>query len=384
MGKRYWPEFLDHFFHVEAASGVVLLVAAVAALAWANSPWEAGYRHLWELPLPLGTGALTFSRSLHFWVNDGLMGLFFALVGLEVRRERRDGALSSPKIAILPVAAALGGVLVPALFYVTLNLGSGSLRGWAVPTATDIAFAIGVLALLGPRVPPALRVLLLAIAIIDDIAAIVVIAFFYSDGIRLSGLLLTALGILGLETLRAMRLRIALIYVVPGVLVWIGLLRAGMHPALAGFIMGACIPAPSGERVEQMLHPWVAFGVMPLFALANAGVELGGLRFDPHTTAPVALGIVAGLVLGKPVGILLTTAACVRLGWCSLPPGIDLKRMAIIACLAGIGFTMALFICDMAFDGERLAAAKLGILVASAVAGLIGLSIGRWLLPAVT
>jgi NhaA family Na+:H+ antiporter len=379
--KRYWPEFLDHFFRVEAASGVALLVAAVAALAWANSPWEAGYRHLWELPVPLGAGALTFSRSLHFWVNDGLMGLFFALVGLEVRRERRDGALSNPKIAILPVAAALGGVLVPALFYVTLNLGSGSLRGWAVPTATDIAFAIGVLALLGPRVPPALRVLLLAIAIIDDIAAILVIAFFYSDGIGLSGLLLTALGILGLETLRALRLRIALIYLLPGVLVWIGLLRAGMHPALAGFIMGVCIPAPSGERVEQMLHPWVAFGVMPLFALANAGVELGGLRFDPHTTAPVAMGIVAGLVLGKPVGILLTTGACVRLGWCSLPPGIDLKRMAIIACLAGIGFTMALFICDMAFDGERLAAAKLGILVASAVAGLIGLSIGRWLLP---
>jgi NhaA family Na+:H+ antiporter len=382
VDKRYWPEFLERFFQIEASSGVALVLATAAALLWANSPGALSYQHLWELPVPVGAGGLKFVRSLHFWISDGAMALFFLLVGLEVRRERRDGALADVKVAFLPVAAALGGVIVPALLFTALNPDPGSMRGWAVPTATDIAFAIGLLQLLGPRVPPELRVLLLTIAIVDDIAAILIIAFFYAGGIGLEGLLIACVGIVGLEMLRAGRLPSVSAYVLAGVIVWIGLLRAGVHPAVAGFIVGLCIPAPSADRLEQRLHPWVAFGVMPLFALANAGVAVASVRFQSVTTQAVVAGIVAGLVLGKPLGIMLMSCACIRLRWCSLPAGVDGKRLLVIACLAGIGFTMALFISDLAFADERLAAAKLAIVLASGIAGLIGLCIGRWLLPA--
>jgi NhaA family Na+:H+ antiporter len=334
--KRYWPDFIERFCQVEAASGVVLLLAAFTAFAWANSPWKAAYHDL--------------SRPLHSWVNDGLMGLFFVLVGLEVRRERREGALADLKVAMLPVAAAIGGVLIPALLYVCLNAHAETLMGWAVPTATDIAFALGVLALLGARVTPALRVLLLTIAIVDDVVAIVVITLFYSTSTDLGGAVGISVVILA-------------------------------HPTLAGFIAGLCIPAPIATRVERILHPWVAFGVMPVFALANAGVSLDGLQVHSLTATPVALGILVGFVLGKPIGIILTISACTTLRWCSLPRGVDLRGLIVIACLAGIGFTMALFICDRAFADDLLSAAKLAILVSSVLASLIGVALGRALLP---
>ncbi len=417
---------LERFFHIEASSGIVLLGAAIAALLWANSPWGFLYDRLWHLPLTLGVGEFLFTRSLHFWINDGLMTIFFLLVGLEIRRELHEGALVDFRQAILPLAAALGGVITPALIYLALNADPVMQQGWAIPTATDIAFAIGVLTLLGRRVPPALRVLLLAIAIIDDIVAILVIAFFYSDGIASTGLFIAAAGILGVLMFQRMGVRHALAYVAPGVVVWAGLLSAGVHPALAGVILGLLTPAipfgsregllakaaraiedfrertqqgeqdlhklsrpvqelkvaqreilPPVVRVQLSLHPWVAYGIMPLFALANAGVNFDGLLLNPGTAGPLAAGIIAGLVLGKPLGIALVTALFVKLGWCSLPTGTGMKGIWVIGCLGGIGFTMSIFICDLAFsDPALLATAKLVVLIASTIAALAGLLLG--------
>ncbi|HXN79713.1 MAG TPA: Na+/H+ antiporter NhaA, partial [Steroidobacteraceae bacterium] len=304
--------WLLRFISVEAMSGVVLLAAAAIALAWANSPWASAYEALWHLKLSLGAAELLPRRDLQFWVNDGLMSVFFLVVGLEIRREMHDGALSDPRVATLPIVAAVGGVVIPALLYVLINTDPAARRGWAIPTATDIAFAVGVLSLIGKGVPPALRMLLLTLAIIDDIAAILVIAFFYSSGIAVGGLLIVAAGVLGVLLLQWLGVQPALAYVLPGAMVWFGMLRAGLHPTLAGVLLGLLTPATSAfgraqrdpgtrraaespvVRVEEMLHPWVAFGIMPLFALANAGVSLQGL--DLSAAAPLAVG--AGIVSG--------------------------------------------------------------------------------------
>jgi len=311
------------FLRVEAASGIVLLAAAAVALLWANSPASHLYQSLWE--------------PLRFWVNDGLMTLFFLLVGLELRRELHEGALADFKQATLPAVAALGGVLFPALIYITFNANTPQSNGWAVPTATDIAFAVGILALLGKRVPPALRVLLLAIAIVDDVVAILVIAFFYSDA------------------------------------------GSGVHPAISGVIVGLLIPVSSARRIEHHLHPWVAFGIMPLFALANAGVNLGAINV--HSAATLVGGVIVGLVVGKPVGILLATVLAVRLKWCALPTGVGYRQVAVIGCLGGIGFTMSMFISHLAFaDPADLVSAKAAILIGSGISALVGLIAGRYLL----
>jgi Na+:H+ antiporter, NhaA family len=381
------PALRERFFDVEATSGITLLAAAVVALLWTNSGWAGSYHALWELPLNLGASRFAGPESLRFWVNDGLMAIFFLLVGLEIRRELHEGgALADTKLVALPLAAASGGVLAPALIYTLLNKHTDLLQGWAVPTATDIAFAIGVLALLGRRVPPALRVLLLAIAIIDDIVAILVIALFYSNGIHPAGLWLAGLGILSLAVLNATGVRSMVFYVVVGVAIWTGLMRAGVHPALSGVIVGLLTPQVWVRRAEHALHPWVAFGIMPLFALANAGVSLEGIAFDPHTTGPLAMGIIVGLVAGKPVGIVLSTALCLRLRWCALPWGVGVKQIVVVGCLAGIGFTMSIFISQLAFANPTLlATAKLAVLIASSTAALVGLLAGWWLLkpPAV-
>jgi Na+:H+ antiporter, NhaA family len=388
-----WPL---RFISVEAMSGVALLAAAALALAWANSPWAAAYEALWHLRLSLGVAAFLPARDLHFWVNDGLMSVFFLVVGLEIRREMHDGALSDPRVATLPIVAAVGGVVIPALLYLLFNTGPTARRGWAIPTATDIAFAVGVLSLIGKAVPPGLRMLLLTLAIIDDIAAILVIAFVYSSGIAVGGLLIVAAGVLGVLLLQRLGVQAALAYVLPGAVVWFGMLRAGMHPTLAGVLLGLLTPATSAfgraqrdpgarpatespvVRVEAMLHPWVAFGVMPLFALANAGVSLQGV--DLSATAPLAVGagIVSGLVLGKPIGIVLASIAAVRLQWCALPEGVRWTHMVLIGLLGGIGFTMSIFIANLAFDDPALlAAAKFAVLVASALAATLGLVLGR-------
>jgi len=421
---------VEKFLHVEASSGILLLVSAVTAFLWANSPWAPTYEHLLHTPISVGFGEHIFTRTVHFWINEIMMVIFFFVVGLEVRRELFEGELSTPRRAALPVAAALGGMLAPAAIYVSFNAGSPAVRGWGVPTATDIAFAVGVLVLLGRRVPAALRVLLLALAIIDDIGAILIIAFFYSSGIAWGGLGVVGLGIVTVLVMQRVGVRNPFLYVAPGIAVWGGLLHAGIHPTIAGVILGLLTPVrswfghegfvveteralsslrrkavsekdprkllpeleriniarreavPPVTRIEAALHPWVAFGIMPLFALANAGVALGGLGDWSSEATGIALGVGLGLVVGKPLGIVAFSWLAVRIGLASLPRGLSWSGVLVVGCVAGIGFTMSLFIGTLAFtDPSMLAIAKLTVLAASAVAGLVGLVLGYRCLP---
>jgi len=394
--------WLLRFVSVEAASGTVLVLAAVVAFVWANSPWAFAYEAPWHIELGFGLERYLPHHNLRFWVNDGLMTIFFLVVGLEIRREMHDGALSHPRVATLPIVAAAGGVLVPALTYLLVSL-PGTRRGWAIPTATDIAFALGVLSLIG-RVPATLRMLLLTLAIVDDIAAILVIAFFYSSGIAPGGLLIAVAGVALVLLLQWLSVQPALAYVVPGAIVWFGMLSAGVHPAVAGVVLGLLTPvsarfgrrsgrassAAAGtaakppalrspvERVESRLHPYVAFAIMPLFALANAGVSLKGLALTGGAPLAIGAGVVLGLVLGKPLGISLASCAAVKLGLCELPAGIRWRHVLLLGVLGGIGFTMSIFISNLAFtERELLAAARFAVLVASAVAATAGLVLGR-------
>lgn len=421
-----FSDALDRFLHIEAVSGMVLLIAASIALLWANSPWAQSYHALWHTPVTLGVGSVVTQQSLHFWINDGLMAIFFLVVGLEIRRELHEGALSNLRLATLPVAAAIGGVLAPALIFVSLNTDPAAHRGWAVPTATDIAFALGALALLGRRIPPGVRVLLLAIAIIDDIAAILIIAFFYSSGVGLEGIGIAMAGGVCVYIWQWMGVRSAFAYIFPGAIVWFGLLHAGIHPTLSGVLLGLATPVtpligrenplaragralddfrsregrrsadalelvyplkelqraqleilPPVVRVQAQLHPWVAYGIMPIFALANAGVSFSGLGISDPDSIAILLGVVLGLVFGKPIGITLVSVIMVRLRLCELPPGVTWRGVFTVGCLGGIGFTMAIFIANLGFsDQSMLSAAKLGVLIASAIAAVIGLCVG--------
>jgi len=396
------------FISVEALGGIVLLAAAALALACANSPLAGAYESLWRQQLSLGVPLLA-AGDLRFWVNDGLMSIFFLLVGLEIRRELHDGTLSNPRIATLPIIAAAGGVVVPALLYMLVARGPAVARGWAIPTATDIAFALGVLSLAG-RVPAALRMLLLTLAIADDIAAILIIALFYSGGLALAQFLLVAAGIALVLLLQAIGVRSALAYALPGAVLWLGMLHAGVHPALTGVVLGlltpvtaefglsarrrarkrrnipsanVALPPPTSAeapvaRVEAMLHPYVAFGIMPLFAFANAGVRLEGLEFSAGPPLEVTTGIVLGLVLGKPTGIVLAALAAVRLKVAELPPSLRWSHLMLLGVLSGIGFTMSIFIANLAFDAPPLlVAAKFAVLAGSAIAATLGVTLGR-------
>ena len=417
---------LDRFLHIEAASGVVLLIAAAIALVWANSSLADGYHALWHAPVSIGVGRFVFSQTLHFWINDGLMAIFFLVVGMEIRREIHEGALSSVRQAALPLAAAIGGVAVPALVYLALNHQPILQDGWAVPTATDIAFAVGILALLGRSIPGNVRVFLLALAIIDDIVAVLIIALFYSGGLDYSGFAVAALGIAMVLGLQQMGIGSAYAYVLPGAIVWIGFLMTGAHPTLAGVVLGLMTPVrpprtresplhvasrvvndlldreahdannadglayplrelrlaqrdilPPVTRVQMALHPWVAFAVMPLFALANAGVGLGGIDLSAEGPQWVMLGVALALVLGKPLGVVSLSWLVVRLGWCQLPPGVSWGGICLTGLLAGVGFTMSIFIAMLAFtDPNLLGAAKLGVLLGSVVAAVLGLAWG--------
>ncbi len=421
---------VERFLQIEAVSGLVLLLCAAIALIWANSPASDSYFHLWETQLSIGIGTFSLSESLHFIINDGLMTFFFLLVGLEIRREIHEGALSELKAAALPVAAAIGGVIAPAVLFLVLNSDPLLQRGWAVPTATDIAFAVGVLALLGKSIPGSLRIFLLSLAIIDDIAAVIIIAVFYSGGLDYSGLLIGAAALLLVGLMRWIGIGSALAYVVPGALLWFGLLRSGAHPTLAGVILGLLTPVtvrsfrgnpvelvkramsilesrlqqqhthihdvrepvrglrsaqrellPAVMRVQIALHQWVAYVVMPLFALANAGVNLSALQLDGALTQSLVTGVAVALVLGKPIGIMAASWIAVRLRWCELPPGVNWSGVLLVGCLGGIGFTMSIFIAGLAFeDAQLLSAAKLGVLIASLTAGVVGLAFGRYLL----
>jgi Na+:H+ antiporter, NhaA family len=413
---------LDRFLHVEAASGIVLLLTAALALGWANSPWGESYRHLWHTPVGVRLGGFVFERSLEWVVNDGLMAIFFFLVGLEIRREIHCGELSEWRRAALPVAAALGGMLAPALLYLAFAGAPETRSGWGVPMATDIAFAVGILTLLGKRVPPALRVLLLALAVIDDLGAIVVIAVFYTAGFEVRGLLVAAGGLGGVLLLQRVGVRAKSAYVLPALVAWAGVYAAGIHPTIAGVAVGLMTPVrawlgPEGfvadlrrevdhlegprpltntlhnvsaarrealspaESLIHSLHPWVAFGIMPLFALANSGVALEGAGFD-GTAWRVAGAVALGLVVGKPVGVLLLCFLTIRLGLSRLPAGLTAAHLVVLGVVAGVGFTMALFIAQLAFTAPGLlVAAKVGILVASGAAGATAVLLGRLLLP---
>jgi len=410
---------LQRFLAVEAASGLLLVAAAAVALVWANSAWRGSYEQLWHAPLGLRIGDWSFVRPLHFWVNDGLMTIFFFVVGLEIRRESHEGELADLRRAALPLAAALGGMLVPAGIFAALNAGRAGSAGWGIPMATDIAFAVGVLTLLGSRVPPSLRVLLLALAVIDDIGAIVVIAVFYSGGIEVWGLLVVAAGIGAALLFRAIGVRPPVAYLAPGAMIWAGLLAAGVHPTLAGVLLGLATPVRSwfgaagfaaathehlggieetadrdalrdrlaaietarreavspAERLQHVLHPWVAFGIMPLFALANAGVAMGGADLAGDGLF-LFLGIVLGLALGKPLGIFAACALASASG-AVRPSTASHRGLALVGIVGGIGFTMSLFIAQLAFPpGPLLDTAKLAILVGSAAAIAAGLITG--------
>lgn len=419
---------VERFLQVEAASGVLLLVAAAFALACANSPWGPSYFNLWHTPVAVRIGAFTFERTLEWFVNDGLMVIFFFVVGLEIRREVHHGELSEWRRAALPAAAALGGMLAPAGLYLLIAGDAATRSGWGVPMATDIAFAVGILALLGKRVPPALRVLLLALAVIDDLGAIVVIALFYSSGLVLSGFLIAALGLGAIFAMQRLGVRAKTAYVAAGLLVWGGIYATGIHPTIAGVIVGIVTPVRAwlgtegfvlemqdnlaefenertkgsppnlpatlhrvntarrealspAESLIDALHPWVAFLIMPVFALANAGVAVTG---GAHSNASwgVSLGVALGLLLGKPLGILLVSWVTLRLRLGVLPVGITLRHLVVLGVVAGIGFTMALFISQLAFSDPSLrAAAKLGVLSASGAAALLALALGHLLLP---
>ena len=420
--ERFTRPFQE-FAARETSGGILLLLSTLTALVWSNSRWAKSYFALWHTTVSVGFSDFTLSRDLHFWVNDGLMAVFFFVVGLEIKRELLVGELASPRQAALPIAAAVGGVLVPALVYSALNIGGPGAAGWGIPMATDIAFVIGVMALLGPRVPMGLNVYLTALAIVDDIAAVLVIAFFYTAQITWGALAVAAICVVALLAVNRLAVRHPLPYALLGLLLWLAVLRSGVHATIAGVLLAMTIPSwtelnpsefllrsrtvldhfertarnektvmnddeqqaaiealedsceqvqPLLHRMEHGLHPWVTFLIMPVFALANAGVAFHG---DVFTTLvqPVPLGVVLGLLLGKPIGITLASWLAVRSRLGSLPDGITWVQIHGAGWLGGIGFTMSIFVAGLAFKDEAmLNMAKLGIFTASLLAGIVG------------
>ena len=378
------------FFQTEAAGGILLMIAAILALAVANSPFYDVYHYILnDVKFTVGflgttMGDFLIQKPLLLWINDGFMAIFFFLVGLEIKREVLRGELSSRDRALLPLLAAIGGMIVPALiFWLTNQHHPENLRGWAIPTATDIAFALGVLALVGTRAPVSLKILLLAIAIIDDLGAVLIIAFFYTSTINMVPLLISVVAFLGLVILnRTGVMRIAP-YILLGFVLWVAMLKSGVHATIAGVMTAMTIPLscakyPSRkplEKLEHALHPWVAFGIMPLFAFANAGVSFAGIEMA-HLFEPVTFGIMGGLVLGKMIGVFAMIAMAVISGLCQKPEGATWLQILGLACLCGIGFTMSLFIGELAFDDTlRQAEIRLGVLGGSIISALLAFGI---------
>ncbi len=408
------------FLHIEAAGGILLLASTLVALAWANSPWSEAYHRLWTTEVAVNVGGHVVAEDLRHWVNDALMAVFFFVVGLEIKQELVTGHLSRVREALLPAVAALGGMLAPALIYAAFNVGGAGSAGWGIPMATDIAFALGVLALLGDRVPHPLKILLLALAIVDDIGAIAVIAAFYSDDIQAGWVLAALAGLAVVAALTRVRVWYVPIYAVLGFAVWFATFESGIHATIAGVALGLLCPARPllpeadaaviaeelsddtqvtvseirsvsfrlresvsvAERLEDLLHPWTSYVVVPLFALGNAGVELSGEVIGDATTSPVTWGVIAGLLVGKFVGITGAVFIATKLRMATLPSGVTMRQIAGMAMLAGIGFTVSIFIAGLAFDQATLdAEAKIGILAASALAAVGGSLMLRATLP---
>jgi NhaA family Na+:H+ antiporter len=414
---------LQEFLATEASGGFVLLVAAAAALAWVNAPFGSTYEDFWGAHVRLDLNVITLDLSLRHWINDGLMALFFYVVGLEIKRELIEGELAGLRRVALPAAAALGGMAVPALIYLAWNAGGAGEHGWGIPMATDIAFAVGVVALVGPRVPNSLKVFLLALAIVDDLGAIVVIAIFYSDGIEF-GWLAGAAGIFALvAALGRVRVRSVVVYLAVGAFAWLAVFESGVHATIAGVALGLLtpmrsfadgerFPAATGalvdeyeraraeggregaelataalgdiedlaresqpvlDRIEHALHPWTSYAVLPVFALANAGIALDGGSISAAVHSRIAAGVALGLMAGKPVGILAFAWAATRLRLAALPAEVRWGQLLAVAIIAGIGFTVSLFISGLAFAGEQhVDDAKMAILAASCVMGASG------------
>lgn len=416
-------EPIQRFLHVEAASGVVLLICTIVALVAANSSFSESYLGFWHTEVDFKFGDFEFKHSLQHLINDGLMVIFFFVIGLEVKREIVFGELREVRRAALPIAAALGGMIAPALVYLACAAGTEGQHGWGIPMATDIAFVVGCMAILGPRVPHGLRVMMLTLAVADDMGAIFVIVIGYSQGLQVGWLIWGILGIITISVMTRMGVRSIPVYVLIGILIWYAFLESGIHATIAGVILGLMTPARAhlsetvfgqmlrraeyvfeggefatlehrGEKVRQFqqmaretispleylestLHPWSGFVVMPIFALANAGVP-----FDANALgAPVALAAMLGLMLGKPIGIVASSWLCVKSGLASLPEGVNWKIMVGAGCLGGIGFTMALFIAELALKGDLLDTAKIGVLVGSALSAAIAMALLTWLLP---
>lgn len=420
--KRLFKAFRE-FTRLEATGGILLLATSIIAILWANSPWKQAYYDLWHMPFTISFNGFTLSHDLHWWINESLMVIFFFVIGLEIKREIQVGELSSVRKATLPIAAALGGMLLPAAFYALINTEAPGARGWGIPMATDIAFALGVMALLGSRVPLNLKIFLTALAIVDDIGAVLVIGVFYTEQIIWLNLLIAAGILLALGLANLIGVRSPTFYALLGIGLWLAFLESGVHATLAGVLLAATIPSKNkidrteflrrarsflhefehaGEgrksmlnceqqealhslevaaqevesplqRLEHSLHPWVTYLIIPLFALANAGVSLQ-TNFQMILMDRISLGILAGLLIGKQVGIMLASWLATRAGLADLPNGINWKHISAAAWLAGIGFTMALFISSLAFgDTTAQDSAKVGILAASLMAGIIGL-----------
>lgn len=421
--RRFRPQQVvraaQAFVQVEASSGIVLLLAAVVAIIWANSPWDESYFDLVHTQLRLDLTLVSIDESLQHWVNNGLMTLFFFLVGLEIKRELVHGELSDARRAILPAAAALGGMIGPALIYTGFNLSGSGASGWGIPMATDIAFALGVLSLLSGRIPFSVKVFLLALAIADDIGAILVIAVFYTASVDFGALAVALLVFGAIVTLSRSGARNVHVYIFAGILLWLAVFESGVHATLAGVALGLMTPATAVfdprsfaasaddlvaryrdaldrgasdeqqgvlgqiedlsqgteaplDRLERKLHPWVSYAIVPLFALVNAGVAISGDTFSRSLESPVSLGVALGLILGKPAGIFLFTWLTVRLGLGELPAGATWTHILGIGLLGGIGFTVSLLITGLAFEDATLVdEAKLGVLGASVIAGMI-------------
>lgn len=398
---------LRDFLAAEAAGGVLLAVGAAAALVWANSPWSASYEELWSNSLAISFDGHTLELDVRHWINDGLMTVFFFVVGLEIKRELSSGHLATRRAAMLPITAAIGGMVVPALIYLAIAGGSAP-RGWAIPMATDIALAVGVLAIAGSRVAASMRAFLLGLAIVDDIGAIVVIAAFYSTGLAWGWLAAAVAGVGTTMIARLFDVRHTSLYVAIGVFTWFALHEGGVHATLAGVAMGLLAPTTARvppelvdtddltdlssveaarvstdiarnsvsvvEWLQHVLHPWTSYVIVPVFALANAGIVISRDELDDALTSKITWGIVAGLVVGKPLGILLARHLAIRSGFGSAPDGTPRQQLVGVGTAAGIGFTVALFITELAFtDPAQQADGKLAVLVASLIAAILSI-----------
>ena len=370
---------IKNFLKLESSSGILLFVAGLLALILSNSNFAEDFNHLLHIKLFFGIDSTLLNKSIQHWINDGLMVIFFFTIGLEIKREFLEGELSMPSQAILPVIAAIGGMAVPAIFYLLFNINDpNTIKGWAIPSATDIAFSLGVLSLLGNRVPISLKIFLMAIAIIDDLGAIIIIALFYSSNLELLSLFYVLFTLILLYLCNKKNIQNVLIYIFLGLFLWIFIQNGGIHATISGVLLAIFIPHKKIKgnslltNIEHKLHPWVAYFIMPMFALANAGVYLGDVSLK-SLAYPIPLGVMTGLFFGKQIGVFFTTFLLIKLGYARLPSGSNWTQMYGIATLTGIGFTMAMFINFLAFDvDEYISQAKIGILIASLISAIFG------------